>query len=282
MKKNTNDINLKTAKRDRFLPSIIFYIVVGTCLTLGAVAVVILLIFTIKQLRNGGESISSLLIGLATSILSTGILANAFGTYNFSQITSSRKDQELKRQVVCDAIQEFNDNYLSAYNFARTIALEARHSLKKAKLKVKPSLELQEDAVKDFEKDFDNPDEYINAIITKCSVYLISESSTFSKDYMSHILKVLDENEKEYKVDKNTVGCSIVLNLYRERRIKVLNLFENMSIKYMNNMLDRILFDAQFKDIILEAAKVFYYDIYKNEGTKSYPSLLMLCKQYEN
>ena len=81
-------------------------------------------------------------------------------------------------------------------------------------------------------------------------------------------------------LEKHLLLC--LLNLYRERRIKVLNFFENMAIKYMNNMLDRNLFDAQFKDIILEAAKVFYYDIYKNEGTKSYPSLLMLCKQYEN
>ncbi len=276
-----NKKNYDTNKREIKIPTIVFYVFVGAFLVIGVIAIVVLLIFFFLENKNfNTKELHTIAIGIAGSLFSAGILLNAVGTYLFNERSRRAKEKETKLGAVIEAIKEFNYSTTPLYRFTKNVQVEVRGSLKKARLKVEPSLEIQEEAIKKFESEFENEDEYQNLLIKKTILFLTIEPNVVSNSFSEHISKVYN-GEKGYKLDKNTIGCSQVLRIYHERRIKVLNFFESLAIQYMNNLLDRELVDAQFKDIIIEVVKLFYYDIYKKEGNVSYPSLLMLCEHYK-
>lgn len=281
MEKISNNKNYDKVQRERKIPSIIFYAVVGIFLVLGIAAIIILIVFFFRENKNGDTSeLHAILIGLAGSLFSAGILLNALGTYLFNNRNSDKNYKDNKRKAVIELIKEFNLQILPLFNFTKTIANSTKGSIKNVTLKIEPTLQIQDEAVKKFEDGLSDKDAYQNALIKNTIVYLIAESNTVSSQFIDYLQKLVT-GEHGYKVDKNTVGCSIVLKIYHQRRIEVLNFFENLAIQYMNDMVDKALVDAQFKDVILEAVVLFYYDIYKKEGNASYPSLLMLCEQYK-
>lgn len=56
---------------------------------------------------------------------------------------------------------------------------------------------------------------------------------------------------------------------------------KKLSIEYFNDISDRDLIVAQFKNTIVDFVQATYYDMYCIEGNSCYPSLMMLCEEFE-
>ena len=275
-----NEKNLNSNKRKTHLPNVVFYIVVSLFLIIGVVALIILVIFFFIENKSGNtKELHAIAIGIAGSLFSGGILLNAIGSHLSSRRSYFSNLKESRLKLINDIVREYNYEVITLYNFTKCVQTSARTALKKAKLDIISSLTVQEDAVKNFENAFENEDEYIDSLIRSTILFLSFEKGSLDDKYLDYLNKVYSGNPM-FPLNKNKIGCAQVLRIYHERRIKVLNFFENIAIQYMNELIDRDLFDAQFKSIIIDIINLFYYDIYKKEGNVSYPSLLMLCEIY--
>ena len=275
--KNINSSNRAKNKFSKMAPRVLFYIFVIIFLLLGVAAIISLFIMLFCDCYSAERV--DILVGLASALLSAGILTNALASFIRNTFHDASVQASSLKQNVTLLVDDFNKNVIEDVNFVIKVLKETKITLNNSAFEFKPILDLQTDAIKKFETPIQNKDSYLKELILSSARYLILGGNVSNnKDMHDYCMQFFNKNTT---FALNTYGVQEVLNVFRQKRIKIFNFFEKLSIQYFNNIVDRELLISQFGKIINDLVKLCYYDIYINEGNSSYPGLQLLCSQLQ-
>ena len=275
--KDRNSTNRVKNKFSRYAPKVLFYGFVIAFLLLGIAAIITLIVLLFCEKYDKQKV--SIIVGLASALLSAGILTNGLATFIRNTLNDERAERSALKHNVTLLVDDFNKNVFHDVSFVIKVMKEAKVSLANCVFEFKPILEVQEEAVANFEKSINGRPNFLNEIVL-CSAHHIILSGVVSNnsDMHDYCLKLFN---KQIALNINTYGAQEVLSIFRQKRIKIFNFFEKLSIEYFNNIADRDLLISQFGTIIKDLVKMCYYDMHINEGNASYPGLQLLCSQLE-
>lgn len=272
-----NGTNRVRNKFSRTAPQVLFYVFVIAFLLLGIGSIVALIILLFCPKYNL-ETVN-IIVGLASALLSAGILTNGLATFIRNTLHDKKAERISMKHNVTLLVDDLNQNVISDVTFVIKVMKETIASLKNCVFEFKSVLDEQADQISKFEASIGGKNAFIDSVILCSARQLVLNGSVSSnKDMYDYCLDLF---KKDATFNRRAYGAQEVLSIFRQKRIKIFNFFEKVSIQYFNNIVDRDLLISQFGTIINDLVKLCYYDICINEGNSSYPGLQLLCSQLQ-
>lgn len=273
-----NRLNKAIQKIKKIVPPFLFYVVTILLLLTGIASIILLIILTIQDFKCSGKINVSYIVGIASALFSAGILTNSLATF----IRNSSKDRKtIKRtqqQNVTNLIEKFNGSLFSDFSTVLKITNNTLKNHEEMRYHFRPSLTDQNEKVVSFEKTLTRDDYLKELIDATARIMVLRNEHGGNNDFRDFLLKII---AKKDDTNINSAGCKEILRYFRQKRVRIYNFFEKLSIEYFNDISDRDLIVAQFKNTIVDFVQATYYDMYCIEGNSCYPSLMMLCEEFE-
>lgn len=271
----------KTKKRIvtffKALPYALFYIF-DLALLLGAILVVVQLFTSLSKTDNTKEISIQILVGIGASLLSLVIGITGLVTFIVSSINSSKNKKDNRIEKTTSFIKEFNNEIIIDLNIVTRIMKSTSRNINWDGM--------FDPLLVDQKTKFDQLNKFMadNKIIYKEKLYyniaevLFVENNLLNSVLMSFCETVLKEKISNAWKYSNSKGAVQLLYLFKRKRIRVLNYFENLAVCFINETIDTDLVIEQFKHILLDTIPLLYFEVYRLEGLNSYPYLNKMLK----
>lgn len=273
-----NRSNKAFQKIKKIVPPFFFYMVTILLLLTGIVSIILLIIVTIQDFMSSKTINVTCIVGIATTLLSAGILTNSLATFMLKNIKDEKALKRTQQQNVTNLIEKFNESLFSDFSTVLKITNNTLKNHEEMILHFKPCLTDQNEKVVSFEKTLTRDDYLKELIDATARIMVLRNEHGGNNDFRDFLLKII---AKKDDININSAGCKEIIRYFRQKRVRIYNFFEKLSIEYFNDISDRDLIVAQFKDTIVDFVQATYYDMYCIEGNSCYPSLMMLCEEFE-